>query len=280
MRRKAPVDLAAVLEASQRERVIIDPRALPVRFSRLKHMSASPAHYWQACQEDNEDTIALRFGRGFHALCLGTPVHRWTGKNRNSNEYKAFVAANPNVEVMTEKEWDTAHRMFEAIQRHPLARELLFGAGSVLEESIEWTFGGRACSSRPDSRRGTDVLVDLKSTVCAEPRRFSRDAVFRGYHAQFSFYGHAVADRFGAFPSSAFCVAVEKKKPHVVTVLELPKATLDEGEKAWRLWWERLMTCEAANHWPGYTDAIEKIEVFEAEGVSLIVDGEEVSFDD
>lgn len=259
---------------------IVDPRTIPVRFSRLKHMSASAAHYWQACQDDNEQTIALRFGRGFHALCLGTPVHHWTGKNRNSNEYKAFVEENPDTEVMTTKEWNTAHRMFDAVKRHKTADELLFGKGSILEETIEWQFGGRKCTSRPDSRRGTELLVDLKSTVCSEPRKFNRDAVFRGYHSQFSFYTHSIADQFGAFPDHAFCVAVEKKKPHVVTVLEVPKETLEEGEKAWRLWWEQLMTCEAANVWPGYTEAIEKIEVFDTGDVSLVIEGEEFSFDE
>lgn len=273
-------ELAEQLEANEAERKIVDPRTLPVRFTRLKHFSASAAHYFQACQEDNDDTIAYRFGRGFHALSLGTPVHRWTGKNRNSNDYKAFVKENPGVEVLTAKEWDQAHRMFEAVQRHPTARELLFGKGTVLEETIEWQFGGRKCTSRPDARRGTDVLVDLKSTVCSEPRKFNRDAVFRGYHSQFSFYGHAVADRFGAFPTQSLCVAVEKKKPHVVTVLELPKETLVEGEKAWRLWWEQLMTCEAANVWPGYTEAIEKIEVFDTGDVRLVIDGEEFDFDE
>lgn len=273
-------ELAAVLEKNEAERVIVDPRTIPVRFSRLKHMSQSAAHYWQACQDDNDDTIAMRFGRGFHALCLGTPVHRWTGKNRNSNEYKEFVENNPDTEVMSVKEWDTAHRMFEAIKRHKTADELLFGKDSILEETIEWTFGGRKCTSRPDARRGTELLVDLKSTMCSEPRKFNRDAVFRGYHSQFSYYGHAIADRFGAFPTSSFCVAVEKKKPHVVTVLELPKETLEEGEKAWRLWWENLMVCEAANVWPGYTEAIEKIEVFDTGDVKLIIDGEEHSFDD
>jgi hypothetical protein len=273
-------ELAKALVKNEGERTIIDPRTIPVRFTRLKHMSQSAAHYWQACQEDNDDTIAFRFGRGFHALSLGTPVHRWTGKNRNSNDYKEFVAAHPGEEVLTTKEWDNAHRMFEAIQRHATARELLFGKGTVLEETIEWQFGGRKCTSRPDARRGTELLVDLKSAMCSEPRKFNKDAVFRGYHSQFSFYNHAIADQFGAFPDQSMCVVVEKKKPHVVTVMELPKATLDEGAKAWRLWWEQLMVCEAANVWPGYTEAIEKIEVFDTGDVKLIIDGEEHSFDD
>jgi hypothetical protein len=273
-------ELAVTIAANEAERSIVDPRTIPVRFSRLKHMSASAAHYWQACQDDNDDTIAMRFGRGFHALCLGTPVHRWTGKNRSSNDYKAFIKENPGVEVLTAKEWDTAHRMFESIQRHATARELLFGAGSVLEETIEWQFQGRQCTSRPDARRGTELLVDLKSTVCSEPGKFNRDAMFRGYHSQFSFYGHAMHKALGAFPAQSFCVAVEKKKPHVVTVLELPKETIEEGAKAWRLWWEQLMACEAANVWPGYTEAIVQLEVFDTGDASLIIDGEEHSWDE
>lgn len=273
-------ELTGELAKNEAERIVIDPRTIPVRFSRLKHMSASAAHYFQACQDDNEDTIAMRFGRGFHALCLGTPVKRWTGKNRNSNDYKTFVKKNPGVEILMPKEWESAHGMFESIMRHATARELLFGKDVIREQTIEWQFGGRKCTSRPDARLGTQTLVDLKSTMCSEPRKFQKDAIFRAYHSQFSFYGHASADAFGAFPDNSLCVAVEKKKPYVVTVLELPKETLDEGEKAWRLWWEQLMVCEAANTWPGYTEAIEKIEVFDTGDVSLIIDGEEHSFDD
>lgn len=273
-------ELAEQLETNEKKRVIIDPRTVPARFSRLREMSKSALHYWSAVQDDREDTLAMRFGRGFHALALGQPVKRWTGKNRNSNDYKTYVKNNPGVEVLMPKEWDRAHGMFEAIQRHPIAHDVLFGEGTVLEETIEWEFLGKKCTSRPDARLGTERLVDLKTTRCAEPRKFERDAMWRGYHAQFSFYGRAIAERFGSFPKQSLCVAVETVKPYAITVLELTPDALSEGEKCWRLWFERLLVCEAANSWPAYTEVIERLDVAPNDDVPLIIDGEKFSFDD
>lgn len=272
--------LSEALETNERERVVIDPRTVPARFSRLKHFSQSALHYWQACQDDLDDTISLRFGRGVHALVLGTPVKKWTGKNRNSNDYKNAVRDNPGVEYLTVKEWDRAHGIFEAIQRHPIAHDALFREGTILEQTLEWEFAGKRCTSRPDARLGTDRLVDLKTTKCAEPTKFKRDAIWRGYHSQFSFYGRAIRELFGSEPKESLCVAVETKKPFAVTVFDLPKDVLAAGEKSWRLWFEQLLVCEASNRWPGYSEVIETIDGVPDDDVQLIVDGEEFDFDD
>jgi hypothetical protein len=258
----------------------VDPRTVPVRFSRLRCMAASALHYWQAVQDDADDTIAMRFGRGVHALVLGTPVVRWDGKTRLGKAWEAFKALHADKEILSTKEWDRAHGILDAIHRHQLAHGLVFGAGAVREETIEWEFQGRACTSRPDARHGTDCNVDLKTTRCAEPRRFSRDATFRGYHAQFSFYARAIREAFGASPRENICVAVEPRKPFAITVLSLSAADLLEGEKMWRLWFERLLACEAANHWPAYTEVIEPLDIALTDDPGLIIDGQEFSFDD
>lgn len=270
----------AVELAGNQERVEIDPRTVPVRFSRLKHMSSSPLHYWSAVQDDRPDTIAMRFGRGVHALVLGTPVIRWTGKMRNGKAWDAFKALHADKEILSSKEWDRAHGLYEAIKRHEIASDTLFGGEVVLEEQIEWQFMGRACTSRPDSRRGVDRLVDLKTTRCAEPRKFERDAMWRGYHGQMDFYRHAIRDRFGAFPAESLVVAVEPVKPFAITVMRLTPNALQHGEKIWRGWFERLLACESANAWPAYTDALLDLDVSDGEDVSLVIDGEEFSFDD
>lgn len=256
-------------------RPIIDPRTVRVRFSRLRCMAASALHYWQAVQDDRPDTIAMRFGRGVHALVLGTPVIRWTGKTRQGKAWEAFKARHADKEILNTKEWDRAHGIFEAIRRHPIANDAIFGNDAILEETIDWSFGGRACTSRPDSRTGVERLVDLKTTRCAEPTKFERDAMWRGYPAQFSFYGHAIRDRFGAFPRESLCVAVEPVKPFAITVLELTPNALNQGEKMWRLWWEKLMVCEASNAWPAYTDSIVKLDVPTDDDFAITIGGEE-----
>ena len=137
---------------------VIDPRTIPVRFSRLRSMSQSALHYWQAVQDDRPDTIAMRFGRGVHALCLGTPVIRWTGKTRNGKAWDAFKALHADKEILNTKEWDRAHGIFDAIRRHPIANDAIFSNGAILEETIEWTFGDRCVHGSPrfaDRRRAS-----------------------------------------------------------------------------------------------------------------------------
>lgn len=272
-------ELVEQLATNEAARIIVDPASIPLRFSRLRHMAASALHYWQSVQDNKDDTIAMRFGRGVHALVLGTPVIRWTGKTRQGKAWEAFKALHADKEILSTKEWDRAHGIYEAIKRHPIANDVLFNS-TVLEETIEWELNGRKCTSRPDARRETDLLVDLKTTRCAEPRKFERDAMYRGYHAQFSFYARAIAERFGAFPKRSLCVAVEPVKPFPITVLELTPGALLEGEKAWRLWFERAMACEQSNYYPAYTETIEPLDVSSNDDVGLVIDGEEFNFDD
>lgn len=273
-------ELAAEIEANTTPPPVIDPRTIPVRFSRLRQMAASALHYWSAVQDDRPDTIAMRFGRGVHALVLGTPVIRWTGKTRQGKAWEAFKAKHADKEILSTKEWDRAHGLYEAIKRHPLANDAIFAGEAVLEEQIEWQFMGRACTSRPDSRYGVERLVDLKTTRCAEPRKFERDAMWRGYHGQMDFYRHAIRDRFGAFPRESLVVAVEPIKPFAITVMRLTPNALQHGEKVWRGWFESLLVCEAANVWPAYTDALADLDVVGTDDVNLVIDGEEFSFED
>jgi len=271
-------ELAEMLDASETERVYIDPRTIAARFSNLKYMAASPAHYEWRVQQQDDDSLARRIGRGGHAMLLGMPVVRYMGR-RAGKAWLSFRADNADKEILSPKEWAIADGITTAVRRHPIASKLLL-EDTTLEETIEWEFLGKKCTSRPDARLGTTRLVDLKTTRCAEPRKFERDAMWMGYHSQFAFYAKAIETAFGARPEECYCVAVESKPPFAVTVLELTPGALAQGEKLWRLWFERLLQCEAANHWPAYTDAIERLDVPGDDPVNLIIDGEEFSFDE
>jgi hypothetical protein len=261
-------ELADQLEASEAERAFIDPRSIAVRFSNLKHIARSPLHYFDAVQLDRDDTLAMRLGRGAHAMVLGLPVVKWNrpaknGKGkapRNGAEWEKFKADHPDAEILNAQEWAAAEGIANAIRRHPIAAPLLFD-GTTIEETIEWEWLGRRCSSRPDARRGSAVVVDLKTTQCAEPAKFSRDAMYRGYNAQLAFYGLAVQYLTGRAPDDLYVVAVESKRPYAITVLRIDDNARLQGEKLCRLWMERLLTCEASNHWPAYTDAIATFSV-------------------
>jgi len=246
-------ELAAELETNN-VRPFVDPRTVPVRFSNLKHIARSALHYLDAIQLDREDTLAMRLGRGAHAMVLGEPVIKWTGKTRNGAKWDEFKTQHADKEILNAKEWATAEGIATAIRRHPIAAPLLFN-GTILEQTIAWEWMGRKCTSRPDSR-GANIVTDLKTTQCADPAKFRSDAFRRAYHAQLVFYGLATKHLTGVEPTELYAAAVEQKRPHAVTVFRLTDSDRISGEKLCRMWFERLLLCEASNTWPAYTESI------------------------
>lgn len=257
----AVVDLSEELETEIATNSIVDPRTVPARFSNLKHMARSALHYWDSVQSDRESTIAMRFGRGVHAMVLGQPYIVWPGKDRRAKGYKEFAKEHADKEIMTRKEHVVASGLSQAILRHPIAAPLLFDYSSVIEEQIAWSWMGKACTSRPDSRQASSILVDLKTTQCAEPVKFERDAMWRAYHAQLAYYEMAIEHLTGTSPKDSYIVAVESKRPYAITVLKLTDEAREQGRKLCRLWFERLLVCEQSNSWPAYTESICRFDV-------------------
>jgi hypothetical protein len=273
-------DQGGEIEAPEPEPAVtaIDPRTLPVRFSRLKHMARSPLHYWQSCQFSTDDSLARRLGTGAHALVFDQPHAVYTGKVRRGKAWDAFKEANDGMPIMNETEFRRARAIADAILRHPFARHVMFDDEPRIEQEIEWEFLGRRCSSRPDSISPLR-LVDLKSTQSSHPDEFPRQAWRMLYPAQASFYTEA-AKVLGWAPERKFLVAVEQKLPHAVTVFRLTEEAMDAGERCWRGWFETLLVCESSNHWPEYTSMTVDLDVpAEDRAFDLVMpDGQTVTF--
>lgn len=276
-------ELADQIKANEKERAFVDPRTVAVRFSNLKHIARSPLHYLDAVQIDREDTLAMRLGRGAHAMVLGEPVVKWTGKTRQGKAWEAFRAEHEETraEILNAKEWAVAEGMATAIRRHPIAPDLLLADTIIREQTIKWEWLGRRCSSRPDARSEDGrIVTDFKTTQCAEPQKFMRDATWRGYNAQLAFYGLAVQHLLGRAPDELYVVAVESKRPYAVTVLRLDDEARLQGEKLCRIWMEQLLVCEASNHWPAYTDAVVRFTVPGDGDPDAAIDLDELTDDD
>lgn len=259
-------ELASMLRAP------VDPRSLPVRFSRLKHMSLSPAHYYAACQRDeSEQTLAMRLGSGVHAIVLGQPVERYSGR-RAGADWKKFQADHPGALILNDREWYEASAMASSILRHREACAILLD-GTEIERHLEWSYLGRACSSRFDAR-GPYHLAELKTAQTSNPRLFIREAIRMHYHGQCAFYDQATRTERGEGFSNVYLIAVEKSQPHPVTVYRLTERVLDLGRQTNRLWMEQLLACEASNEWPAYSDAIVDLDAPEIEGpIEIEIDG-------
>ena len=267
-------DLADMLDPGPAQHMLIDPRSVPLRFHNLKAMGQSAAHCLHSFQDGRPDSLALRLGSGTHAMLFGQlvavfdrPAKKGSGRApRSGAAWTEFQAAHAGAVILSRKEHDKASAIADAIWSHADASRLLFGPSVLHEATIRWQQQGRERQSTPDCRGrsswcGAPILVELKTTRCAEPGRFTRDAMYRGYHAQLADQSAAIDYETGQKPSEVYIVAVETAEPYVVQVMQLTQRALDHGAKLCRLWLERYLTCEAANAWPGYVAGVTEFDV-------------------
>lgn len=254
---------------------LVDARTLEVRFSRLKQFALSPAHYLASCQEEVDESLALRMGSAVHAgLFLNRPVVCYDGR-RAGKAWERFEAhfTERNAVILNEKEYRLAVGVIDAVKRHDRAAELLFGDGAITERTHTWERAGRTCRATPDSFTAHRI-VELKTTRDGHPRVFERDALRRHYHCQVTFYDEALG-RSGS--EEIYVVAVENVVPHNTVVWRVSDRARLAAEKLITQWWEQLTTCEATNTYPGYVEtdiALDVPEQITFGGEPLFVDAD------
>ncbi|TAK10607.1 MAG: hypothetical protein EPO32_14855 [Anaerolineae bacterium] len=250
-------------------------RLAPLHFSQLKHINRSPAHYRYALDNLRDDTVSLRLGRAVHSALLGgDPIVRWEGASRRGKAYEAWRGIqDPNAIILIDSEVYRIEGMTEAIRKNRHAMPLLEGSREL---NLSWTWLGRDCAGRIDVV-GERALrtVELKTARSAEPGQFVRDALRFGYHAQLAWYNQGVIESGLGAPEESYVVAVESTPPYPVSVLRLTDRALDMGQRVLRVWMERLLTCEAVNHWPEYFDMVVPFDVPD-DDFTLNIDGEDV----
>jgi exodeoxyribonuclease VIII len=228
----------------------------PVRFSNLKQISKSPAHY-QAGLTASFDSASMRLGRIVDVAILGGPPLVVYEGTRRGNVWNAFKASNAGAEIVTETEFESAQPIIKAVQGHEHAMFLL--KSGTPKKRIFWDWLGRPCSGEPDV--AGKYLVDLKTARCSEPGRFAKQAMWLSYHAQMAWYRNGMLLSGLEPPSQLFIVAVETAPPFPVTVLQLTERAIEQGGRLCRLWMEQLLACEASGHWPGYVESVVDLDV-------------------
>jgi len=146
------------------------------------------------------------------------------------------------------KEMAQVTAMRDSVMAHPLARD--YFTGHRAEESVFWEEGGLHLKCRPDAWQ-PGALVDLKTTVSADPREFGKTAYNFGYHQSAAHYQDGVRTVAGETLPFIF-VLVEKTAPYLVSIVELDEVALDYGrqmnDRAKRVYRE----CVETGRWPGY----------------------------
>jgi hypothetical protein len=231
----------------------------PLRFSKLKLLSKSAAHYkhgWDG------ETTSTRTGSATHRYLIGdkSAVLLYPGR-RAGKKWEEFRDApeHEGCDILIESEFKDVDGMRRAIERHPRAVQLLAG---IREERIEWEMCGRACAGTPDvvhlNEGGSKVLVELKTSVSAKPELFMYQARKMSYECQLAWYadGLELSNTYAPGPVvEQFIVCVESKAPYPVTVIRVTDKMRKKGARQCRFWLEQLLVCERTGHFPGYVES-------------------------
>lgn len=228
-----------------------------------KIMSESPFHYKFG---ESTDSKAMKLGRAVHMLALESDLfqekfqlyipEKGTGSRAANDEAKAAATA-AGITLLTEKQWDKALKMRDAIRNHPTAKALLEGA--LLEESIEWTDPetGCPCKARLDIQ-GAGCVTDIKTARCASLKAFSKAVANYGYHMQAAWYLDAARAK-GAQPSAFRFVVIESAAPFAIAVYTLADMAIELGRRTNASARRIYNDCTASGYWPGYP--VESVEI-------------------
>jgi hypothetical protein len=226
------------------------------------------------------------------AIRAGEDVRRYPGAVRRGKEWDKFLATNDNATIALQKDYDQAlsiieqedagvvlvskeqfdraHAIAKAIKANEIASRVLFAPKAVRESRIDWTWNGRAWRSTPDAR-SFRVLAELKTTRCAEPTAFHRDAHRMNYHVQLAIYRHAIEQTEGVRPQTVYLFAVETVPPFAVVPYRLTERSLEHGWRKAKEWHARWLECEATGKWPGYVDGLAELDVYDPEDEAAMV---------
>ncbi len=222
--------------------------SLPFRFSHLKAYGRSPMHGHHARLNETKQTGAMQRGTAVDALIYGTrKVAGYPGAVRRGKEYDAFVAENPDTEILTAAEYVKATRMADAVRQSKVAEPYMKG---VYQETLLFRWMGMDCRVTPDCR-GSDFITELKTASSSDPSRFIWHARKMCYHAQLRFQEYG-CESLEMAVRDHWIVCVESDDPHPVTVFHLEPEAREEGEKLLALWGERAKSCEASGQFPPY----------------------------
>lgn len=233
--------------------------------SRLARMSVCPSYFkWHEDnpQEPSDDMIE---GSAFHKLVLEPDTFDKEfivapKFDRRTKEGKTAYAnfcelVQTGLSVITEEQYEMICGMRDSILRNPYAKKLINGN---VEQSMYFVddMTGVRCKVRPDVWRKVGdriAVIDLKSTKSAIPALFANDVVKYHYDLQSYMYSNGVSKVMNVPIENVdfVFIAVEKKPPYLVNVMQADKYVLQKGEADFREYIGTYAECMKTGNWYG-----------------------------
>jgi PDDEXK-like domain of unknown function (DUF3799) len=224
-----------------------------------------PAKFKEQRDNPPPSNAVFDLGKAVHGLVLGegAPLQiidakDWRSKAASEARNEAYAAG---VIPILVGDFAQIKAMADAVLAHPMASGIIgegLGEAEVSLLTDDPTTGVRL-KARPDwsaTIGGRLWLVDLKTTVTAEPKAFARRAADYRYHLQAAWYVQ-VAALLELDPQAAFVfIAVEKEPPYLVSVTEWDGEAMQEGALLMRQAIDTYARCMESDFWGGYFEGI------------------------
>lgn len=229
--------------------------------------SKTPAHFKFA--PPREPTPTLGFGKAVHMAVL--EPKRAKGMlvkgppNRRGNAWKDFqaVVEERGLFLLTEPEYDSVLEIQAAAQKHPIIAKLN-KTDIIYEASAFWKdeATGQQCRVRPDIYAPKlKIMTDLKTSADASAWNWAKTASNLGYHVQEAMYTEGWQEAGGGDVDAFIFIVIEQKAPYCTAVYEFEPSASVEGSAVFRKALEQYKECKKADHWPGYSEQIQPIDL-------------------
>jgi hypothetical protein len=250
--------------------------AIPaINVSSLEGFERSAAHARERMLHPPEPTEAMSLGTAFHMSVLEPDrfakeyacAPKCDRRTKVGKEMWAqFEADNEGKELLAEDDFTTVTHMSASAWAHPIAKQMLGGVGhnevAVVWKDEETGLLAKGLIDRISPFDGWTFIQDVKSTLDASRRAFTRQVRNLNYAAKAAFYVdgcNTVAPRDRRFA----LIAVEKLPPYEVAIYEIGSEALAAGRSTYHRWLRLYELAKRTNIWPGYEVETQELDAHE-----------------
>lgn len=243
--------------------------------SGLDLIDRAPLIYWQKYLDpnrvrDDDQTPAMLLGSATHCAVFEplefakryvVPPKFDRRTNHGKLDAANFEAQFPNHTHLTPEQYESAMRMAEAVNKHPLVGQLL-ALGGVSEFRMDFTDPrtGALCKMKADRITPSGIILDLKTTKDASPAEFAKSCANYRYHVQDAWY----SDGFEAATNvkcEAFIFVAVEAETGIVKPYTLDLESRQLGREQYSLNLDTYLECKHTNIWPAYGDEISELRL-------------------
>lgn len=249
--------------------------------SKLKDLKRSPSYFYAkhiAMSFKEPETDAMKFGSAIHAYILehhefvkkyiSAPMQFNKRTKSGKEDFEKFTQEHFDKTVLSFEEMKLIKNMQNSLMSKRLAKTLL--SGGEAEKELYWVDpdSGVSCKGKldywiePCDKFPNGIIVDVKTTINADPEDFIKTIANFGYYNQLAFYCEGVKHVYKTddYPLFIF-IAIEKTDPYQCSFLTGDREMLEYGLKDNAKLLKLYKKCIDDNKWGGFGDMIQTVSL-------------------